>query len=1478
LIRRLLIIISCFCTIGIASTRAQAPVADFSASVTSGCGPLAVQFHDNSANSPTFWQWDFGNGQTSTQQNPSTSYSNPGTYTVTLIVRNRSGADAIRKTDYITVYPYPLTGFTSNVTVACHPANVQFTDQTIPGQGNITSWQWDFGDGSGSNQQNPSHVYDQTGYYNVTLNATNSGGCSYSSVKTRYIRVVDGIQPNFTWNQVSAACSAPFSLNFINQTAGPGNLSYSWIFGNGANPAAAATANPTNISFPGTGTYNVTLNVASDLGCTGTLTQPVPLSSTTATIVGPDNTCVNTPVTFSLGTGPTLQSAQWDFGDGATSTDASPTHSYTANGTYTVTVTSQYTSCTTTATKTITVGIAGTPTFTSNASPFCSAPQTVTFIDKTNPKPNQWLWDFGDGQTSTDSMPTHAYTSTGLYDVKLTTTTGGCSGAGMIPQYIKIKPPVINSLGGTLGACINTTPDHTAVTPVADISAVDGIASWSWSAPGATPSSSTSPNPSFTYATTGPHDITLSITTTTGCQTSATFTSAVQIGTPTPASITTNPAPPGNNFCGNDPITFSDPATPPGEYRWHWDFGDGTIIDTSADPVTHSFHNLAGKHITLDLIHNGCPQSTFLDIHIAPPIVGFVYKADCAHNDPYTVIFTDSSKEYGQSPFSAVWNFGDGSPTQTVNSINQPVTHPYTPPVPQGLLTRTVNLTVTDGACTGTQTQKIVLGTVPIDFTPPPLFCSGVFYNIIAQSQHPELIKGYYWHWEYNMNQPYAFSPSDTGNLQSLIRGNHTLTLVVQLTSGCEDSISHSVQVSYPDALFTMPVGGCVNSAIPFTDQSKPDPGTGSLPVQWFWNFGDSTLPPNPIQKNPTHNFADTGLYTVSLQIKDANGCSRTYTSPTPIHITGPIARFGWSDTTFYCPKTPLKFSDSSIGYNLTDQWTYGDGSQDNTGIHTYPNNGSYSVTLTVTDAFSCTNSLTKTIQIQNPIAAFDISDTTAICTPLQTMFTAHAQYYDSLYWNFGDGTTSTLPTTSHFYNTLDTFYAKLFVRGPGGCFDSATRRVLVLDPNKTTQFKFGPNSACDSVPVQFDITPPGFTKFTLVFGDNTADSSQNTTPFHMYRSPSTYTPTLVLVDVSGCIVNIGTTTNIKVLGSVPFVSLNPHEFCDSGFVVFTDYTISNDGVTSETLDFGDGSPPLTNNSGAANLDTEHYYNKPGAFLATLHVTTLSTCAETYTDTVHVHPTPHPVITPTSPLCTGIVSFAGSTSNTMTEPVLWAWDFGNGQKSTDQNPSNSYKPGSYTVQLQTSVPFGCKDTTSAAIVINPLPEIKGPHEITTPVGFPITIPFTYSSNVTTWVWTPADSLSCADCANPSATLVFKKLFRVTVTDVNNCVASDSILVRTICNDKNYFFPNTFSPNGDGNNDYFFPRGSNLYNIQSLSVFNRWGQLVFQRRDFPANNPTLGWDGTINGRPAPVDAYVYIAEVICNNAEVISLHGDVSLIR
>jgi PKD repeat protein len=190
------------CLIGTA-IYAQAPVAAFTSNVTQGCAPLGVAFKDQSTNSPTSWEWDFGNGSTSSSQNPGCTYSTPGTYTVTLIVKNASGANAVRMTNYITVYPSPTVSFGNNLTggVACVPATIQFTNYSTPGQGSIVSYNWTFGDGGTSNQAAPTHTYTTTGYFNVSLTVTNSAGCSNKATYNRNIRVVQGIQPQFTWTR-----------------------------------------------------------------------------------------------------------------------------------------------------------------------------------------------------------------------------------------------------------------------------------------------------------------------------------------------------------------------------------------------------------------------------------------------------------------------------------------------------------------------------------------------------------------------------------------------------------------------------------------------------------------------------------------------------------------------------------------------------------------------------------------------------------------------------------------------------------------------------------------------------------------------------------------------------------------------------------------------------------------------------------------------------------------------------------------------------------------------------------------------------------------------------------------------------------------------------------------------------------------------------------------------------------------------------
>jgi gliding motility-associated-like protein len=301
--------------------------------------------------------------------------------------------------------------------------------------------------------------------------------------------------------------------------------------------------------------------------------------------------------------------------------------------------------------------------------------------------------------------------------------------------------------------------------------------------------------------------------------------------------------------------------------------------------------------------------------------------------------------------------------------------------------------------------------------------------------------------------------------------------------------------------------------------------------------------------------------------------------------------------------------------------------------------------------------------------------------------------------------------------------------------------------------------------------------------------------------------------------------------GILPILDISQDEFCDTGRVVFQDYSLDGaDSITNRVWNFGDGSAPV---SGSAD-NVSHFYSQPGTYYITETLNTARGCTNTITDTIRVFRTPDPVIMGPGDICVGnVVQFNASTV-VPDSAINWRWSYGNGETSTLPTITGRFnEPGVATVTLLASNELGC---------------------------------------------TPADNLSCSNCATPYANPRFTTKYNISVVDSNGCRATSSIVVRVICENRNYFVPNTFSPNNDGQNDVFYPRGNGLDRIQSMRIFNRWGELVFERKNFVPNSAAEGWNGMIRGKPAASDAYVYVIEVICDNAQIVQIKGNVTLIR
>jgi len=1426
----------------------QPPVANFTASTTSGCAPLAVAFTDQSTGNPTVWNWEFSDGTLSSVQNPVVTFSNPGTYSVKLVVQNSSGGiSQSERINYITVYPSPVVNFSANLTVSCVPTTINFTDQSTTSVGTIIAWDWDFGDGGTSTQQNPSHAYTTPGFYSVSLTVTSSNGCKKNAVTANYIRVVSGISTDFAYTLFSS-CTAPFSIDFQNQSSGPGNITYTWNFGNGQTSNAVS---PTAV-YNASGTYTVTLNAQSNLGCVGSTQKTITIGTVNTDYIAPPNVCLNVPINFQNSSSSPPLSSFWNFGDGTFSGQVNPVKTFTTPGTYSVTLVNQYQHCTDSITKQITVNDQPIANFTANDSTSCQAPFTVQFTDLTVGS-TSWQWNFGDGNTSSQQNPSHTYSSFGNYTVTLTiTVASGCSGTITKNTYIQVQPINI-SLNVPEGGCIPFT-----YTPQAFIQSLEPIVSYQWNlgAPGAT--FNVQNPPPYTYTATGSYTISLTVATASGCTQTVSVPSGVLTGTPPIVNFSASPL----NACASDTISFTNTSTttPGATISYLWNFGDGSTA-TAENPL-HIFMDTGYLTVTLVVSNNRCRDSIQKVLHVQPPVAIFDYTFDCATR---MITLRDSSLvDPGILPISYQWQMGDPANTQ-FNVRNPP---PFLYPGPGTYL---VKLTVTNGTCSYTTTKPVIIASEPPDFSinRNPV-CKNEVFTLTAINSNAANIASY--HWTVGGNLIADSSRSVTYSLPN--NGTYDVTLTLTDLHGCitTKTLTNYITVNGPAANFIPSTpGACLNKIVTFTDHSTP---AGNI-VNWHFNFGDG-IQQNFIAPPFSHTYGLMGGYPVTLTVTDAAGCTDNYSLPARLMVTNPYA--GFKSDTIYCPNAPLQFSDTSAGVNLSYLWNFVDGAVSNlqNPQHSYPSgNNVYTVKLKVTDASGCMDSITKVnyIKIRSPRAAFTISDTTTLCPPLRTSFTFLGSDYKTFNWDFGDGGQSTLLNPIYFYSNYGTYIPKLYVQGPGGCVDSAQSNVVIHSPAEI-QMTYGPaTSGCNSLNVDFNVVAPAGYKFKVYFGDGSVDSSGQKTLSHFYSRPSFNYPIIRVFDtISGCQVEIWV-GQIDVLGAIPLFGMNKTEFCDTGTVLFTNFTIKNEPITSVVWDFGDGST-------SSALNPSHTYNQPGKYVVALNVTTQSNCSSVYRDTILVYRTPLPSILGKDTICVKTNEPYVGTIATPDSLITWQWNFGNGQTSNTQNISITYDTaGPHTIQLIASNKIGCSNPATKTVHVMPPPTVSPvQNPITITVGGGTDLLMNYTGNIVSYLWIPNNQLSCADCAAPFAQPKMNTTYTVQVMDNYGCVARNDITVIVLCGKTNFFIPNTFSPNGDGQNEVFYPRGNGLFRIKSMLVFDRWGEVVFEKKDFLPNDPSAGWTGTFKGRKASADVYIYMMEIICDNNTVIPVKGNVTLLR
>ncbi|HEY6503989.1 MAG TPA: PKD domain-containing protein [Chitinophagaceae bacterium] len=1425
----------------------QAPVANFTASPLAGCSPLIVNFQDLSTGNPTAWSWNFGNGNTSTLQNPIATYFVPGSYTITLTVTNANGSNTLTRSQYITVYDIPTVNFTADNQSGCFPLRINFTDLSTAGAGNTNvSWRWDFGNGVTSTLQNPFVVYAAAGAYTVTLRVTNDKGCIKTISRPNYITVTPGVTAGFTHTQ-PVVCSAPADISFTNTSTGPAVLTWQWDFGDGNN---STLQNPVH-TYTTTGSYSVTLVTTSSAGCQDTARTPVPITigGITTDFTGPATICTNAVATFTNTSTPAPASALWNFGDGGTSTLINPTHAYTVSGTYTVRLYNTYANCTDSATHVIVVNPLPVANFSAPVTTRCEPNLTVNFQDLSVGAVS-WAWNFGDGNTSTLQNPTHTYTNYGSYSVSLFVTNAfGCTAVTIRSGFVTIRRAIISIPGLPVRGCI---PFTFAFNP--SITALDAVTSYQWDFGDGNTSAAS--NPVHTYIAQGTYPVKLVITTSTGCTDSIVINNAVRVGSKPVADLSAAPTP----VCAYQPVQFTDLSVPADE--WLWNFGDA--VTSALQNPSHTYIDTGYFSVTLVATNNGCGDTIVRPnyIQVLSPIARFTSAANCANRQQF--LFTDQSV----GPVSWLWDFGDGSTSVLQNPVH---TFP-------ALGSYVVTLTVTNGSCSHSVAQTIQTVDQSPDFTASTT--TACIWDIITFTPSfalPGTITSLFWDFGDGVT---AGTLVQAVNHQYASSGNYTVTLVSTDVNGCRDTIrkTNYIRVNGPRANFlaTNP-SGCVGLTTIFNDLSVSD-GINPI-ISWRWNFGDGTVQTfsgPPFQ----HTYNTVGVFQVQLKITDASGCSDSLTIPNLVTVTDPVPGFVTADTVT-CPGATVNFTNTSVATpGFTSSWSFGDGNTSTvlSPTHSYAATGQYTVTLIITDPSGCADTIIRTnyVRVDQPVASFTVNDSIGSCIPLEVQFTNTSSYYLYSIWDFGLGQGTTTQTNPvHYYSVPGTYQVRLVIISPGLCYDTTYMNITVND-TAGSRIDYIPLAGCNPLPVTFTTTTSAvIDSYFWDFGDGNTITTTAPTVSHTYNSFGNFLPKVIMLDPAGCLIPLTGIDTVMIIGANPDFGYNSSLLCDSGYVSFSDSTTSSDPVISYNWTFGDGGTSTLQNP-------VHNYTTPGIFDVTLTVQTQSGCQNSITIPAAVKVILRPLIdiAGIDEICVHeSILHSGVFLRPDTSVVTWVWTFPNGNTSAVQNPPpQTYNTaGNFALTAIATNSSGCKDTTTQNIIINPLPTVSMPAQMTIQVGFPVQIPATYSAGTNTWQWSPATGLSCATCPTPDAGPRFNTTYQVIFTNNNGCSNSDTILVIVVCKDGNLFMPNTFSPNNDGNNDSFYPRGKGLYSIKVLRIFNRWGEIVFEKREFPVNSPSSGWNGTYKGKKPQPDVYVYQVEVICDNGELIKLDGNIALI-
>ncbi|MBW8051302.1 MAG: hypothetical protein FVQ77_13360, partial [Cytophagales bacterium] len=1342
--------------------------ANFIATPDTGCSPLTVNFAFTGIDTAALDTliWDFGDGPPMISGNgnePSITelthtYTNTSTgdtcYTVTMIARFEDGGCTDTATRCIFVHPKPIAYFTVDVDTGCTPLLVTICPDSI----GVQTFYWSYGDigpvfeDTFTTTGCFTHTYVNTSnnnaYYPLTLIVENAQGCR--DTFSLPITVFPSVIAAFTGDSIGCE---PWTVNFVAVNTYD-SANYNWNFGD-AVCTPQPSCNQSNLQNP-THTFNVGVANATDTFitqlvvdypgfCSDTVQKTIIVYPKPTAYFRVSDTIACSPPFFvtidSFNTG--VDSVYiFCYGDGfcdTITTDTVIIHGYqnTSNTTVcynTVLIVQNTSNCTDTFSRQICVR----PDLVVNFNPIpdtgCS-PLTVQFFDATLPDSgNTFQWVFGDAVTDTVQNPLHTYTNasctldTNFYVTFIVTSPFGCSDTTYDTILVHPKPCISTFFATSFGCTpLNSTllGSATGSLPLTYNLDYEGDGSDDFTDTG-------SFFQSFTYTNTTNLPIffqpTLVVESNFGCDSVRSL--SVTVLPEVTAIFSTQPDtfgchPYTVNFENNS--TGEGPAAPP--YRW--DFGDATPVVNDTNP-THTFGNPSitfhDSIYCVSLIVTGfpiCSDTATQCIVVHPkPLANFGVDTNQGCS-PLTVTITNNSLGVD----SVIWDFGDGSAVS--NDTSTVTTHTYVNNSDTTKFHILKLIVLNNDGCSDTLIDTITVHPeifANFTLTPGSVGCHPLtvnFFNLSLGDDSSFWNYGDYSLIDSTVNPTHIFY-GDTSLFTS--DSIYYIELFVKSKFGCGSDTARDTILVHPQpfACFTVDT---TEGFSPLTiNISNCALGYDSL----LWVFGDVNTDDTTALNFDyiyINNSDSTVVYLLCLYPQTQFGCTDTLCIPITVH---PVinADFTMLPDSFGCHPFTVEFVNLSAGAD-TFYWDYGDGGKDTTynkndrPVHQFLNSSStndttFCVTLIAVSKFNSRDTVVKCVLVHpKPIANFTVDNDTG-CSCFTVTITNLSAGFDTLTWDFGDGSpvsTDTGTTIVHTYcNTTDStvnYILRLIAETQYGCTDTLTDTIRV-EPEITANFSTDDDidtTGCDPYTVIFTNQSTGASTYYWGFGDGDTSTLKDPTNTFLNAScvsDTTFCDTLIATSVFGC-----SDTIVKCRVVYPKPVINTFTVTSFGCSPLnTTLIVTSCGADSLYWDFGDNDTikVTPNDDTLYHTYTNVVITSPQFYTPCMRIVNNEGCSDTLCKSVTVLPEVTAIFS-TQPDTFGCHPYIANFENFSLGAATYAWDFGNTNTSaafeptdTFLNLSNTFHDSIYTVRLIATAIFPiCIDTAYAAIVVHPKP-------------------------------------------------------------------------------------------------------------------------------------------------------------------------------